>query len=652
MSFWRRLRGLWLCLIWATGCHQEWQNLKGVNAVVDVSSLEQPMARFDGTVMFHSGRTRDEVQAQATADDGQLVTIPHSWERPAGYGTYHFKIKGGVPEGLTMAMGVPFSAYRLTLIAGEKRFEQSQGQFGRDKDSCVPIMQEALVFLPQVTGKDADLWLEVCNFQNIKAGLRKPIFFGQSAAVSSWFYRADAPKLVTLGTFFIIALYFATMLVLGNSRAESIIFLLVCLGGATRIICTNSYLENILFFLDPRLVFEIRYKLEYSVFVVPSCGFLAITHIYFPSRAGRLLLYVSIISIAPVATLTILTPYTFWGKFAAYYQVHLMLFTMLGVVLNFAATLRRESYSFLNLLATLLPAVSVPYDIMLSLGWVKGGGYAFDYFFACFLMIHTVIFVVRYKNMSLSSLHGYEQLTKIVFPHQIAGIKEGLNLEETMPTTPGEACVMSFDIIGSSRIQHEKAKEFFRSVFRRCNEIMMEGYDGESLRANAYRIKEMGDGFLCSVGYPFASPTGFMANDAVRLARRFYEVLQEESKLLQPQDPICCGIGIALDNVVGFFPDSGTKEYDLYGRAVILATRYEEMRKRLLSAQQPRSILIIQERVYLSLDREMRDEFVTVSLAEAGLGIRDDHTAARLYYTFLGTAARDEKSGPALAISV
>jgi class 3 adenylate cyclase len=88
-------------------------------------------------------------------------------------------------------------------------------------------------------------------------------------------------------------------------------------------------------------------------------------------------------------------------------------------------------------------------------------------------------------------------------------------------------------------------------------------------------------------GYPFASPTGFMANDSVRLAQRFYAVLQEEARLLQSDVPICCGIGIALDNVVGFYPDSGTKEYDLYGRAVILATRYEEMRKKLLKEQHP-----------------------------------------------------------------
>ncbi|MDQ3233357.1 MAG: hypothetical protein M3Q07_16185, partial [Pseudobdellovibrionaceae bacterium] len=361
-------------------------------------------------------------------------------------------------------------------------------------------------------------------------------------------------------------------------------------------------------------------------------------------------LYLACLSIAPIAALTLTTPYTFWGRFAVYYQAHLIVFTMMGVVLNFAATLRGENYSLLNFLATLLPAVSVPYDIMLSLGWVKGAGYVFDYFFACFLMIHTVIFVVRYKNMSLSSLHGYGQLTKVVYPHQIARIKAGLNLVDTMPTAPGEACVMSFDIISSSRIQHEKAKDFLRNVFRRCNEIMMEGYDGQTLRSNSYRIKEMGDGFLCSIGYPFASPTGFTANDSVRLARRFYKVLQEESEFLQPNDPICCGVGIALDNVVGFYPDSGTKEYDLYGRAVILATRYEEMRKKLLPPQQPRSILIIQERVYHSLDRDLRADFVMVNLAEVGLAVRDDHTAGRLFYTYLDKTDRAEQPEPAVAV--
>jgi hypothetical protein len=47
-----------------------------------------------------------------------------------------------------------------------------------------------------------------------------------------------------------------------------------------------------------------------------------------------------------------------------------------------------------------------------------------------------------------------------------------------------------------------------------------EGYVGKNLKPNAYRVKEMGDGFLCSIGYPLQSLTDNLTNDAIELARR------------------------------------------------------------------------------------------------------------------------------------
>jgi len=220
--------------------------------------------------------------------------------------------------------------------------------------------------------------------------------------------------------------------------------------------------------------------------------------------------------------------------------------------------------------------------------------------------------------------HAFKQLSKIVYNHQIVKIRENYDLEDTMPTQMSMACVISFDIINSSKIRHIKSKEFFRNVFSRCNEIMMEGYDGNNHRAGAYRIKEMGDGFLCSVGYPFESLTDNPANDAIDLAFRFAKALTEESEILHSETPITCGIGIALDTITGFFPVSGTKEYDLYGPAIVLATRYEGMRKALFPNEKDRNILIIHETVYHSMDKDHRDTFTQIDLKARGLVVRDD----------------------------
>nr|AIA17440.1 7TM diverse intracellular signaling [uncultured bacterium] len=194
--------------------------------------------------------------------------------------------------------------------------------------------------------------------------------------------------------------------------------------------------------------------------------------------------------------------------------------------------------------------------------------------------------------------HYFHQMAKVFYPHQLHMIQDGKSLEDTMPTTPGEACVISSDIIASSKIQHVRAKEFFRNVFRRCYEEMMGGYDEKDLQSNAFRIKEMGDGFLCSVGYPFRAKSENPANDAVHLAFKFQQILVSESAILQQPEPVTCGIGISLDSISGFYPEFGTKEYDLYGRAIILATRYEGMRKFLFEKDATsRSTIILQEKV-------------------------------------------------------
>jgi class 3 adenylate cyclase len=145
----------------------------------------------------------------------------------------------------------------------------------------------------------------------------------------------------------------------------------------------------------------------------------------------------------------------------------------------------------------------------------------------------------------------------------------------------------------------------------------------------------MGDGFLCSVGYPFQSLTVNPTNEAIDLAKRFAQVLHEEAAILHSETSVACGIGIALDSLTGFYPEAGTKEYDIYGQALVLATRYEGMRKTLFEAEKGRSVIIIQEVVYQSLDPSHRAGFIPMDLKELGVVVRDDPAATKLYYQFL-----------------
>jgi hypothetical protein len=61
--------------------------------------------------------------------------------------------------------------------------------------------------------------------------------------------------------------------------------------------------------------------------------------------------------------------------------------------------------------------------------------------------------------------HLYNQLSKLVYPHQLERIKLGDELENTMPLKEGKAVINVFDVQGSSDIKHERAAEFFVDLF-------------------------------------------------------------------------------------------------------------------------------------------------------------------------------------------
>ncbi|MBF0442698.1 MAG: hypothetical protein HQK54_12400 [Oligoflexales bacterium] len=248
-------------------------------------------------------------------------------------------------------------------------------------------------------------------------------------------------------------------------------------------------------------------------------------------------------------------------------------------------------------------------------------------------------FMTSQKQIS----HLIEQVSKIYYPHQIKMMLAGKYLEETMPVGKAEACIISFDVIGSSRIKHEKAKQFFRDIFAHCGEIMMCNYKQNLLVSNAYRIKEIGDGFLCSIGFPFKVPgEKTNAQVAVELAKSFVYAFYTHLSKLDYAEPIYCAVGIGSGEVEGFFPESKPMNYDLFGRGIVLATRYEQIRKILFEKLNRRGyVIILQDIVYNSLPKELRETFSEFDLVKNKIFVRDHKEAEKLYYYFFDEKALD-----------
>ena len=270
------------------------------------------------------------------------------------------------------------------------------------------------------------------------------------------------------------------------------------------------------------------------------------------------------------------------------------------------------------------------------LGWASLFGWVMEIAFFSFAIALKVR--ISEKSAIKKSMQAFSQLSKIVYPHQLSQIEKGEPLEETMPVGESEACVLSFDVVGSSQIKHEKFADAMEEFMSRTRLMMMDGYDAETMTSKGYMIKEMGDGFLCSVGFPFKSLGDLKTEDAVDLGQSIIETFTEVMQGVDAEHPIYCSIGIAKGPVKAYFSKSGSIRHDLWGKAIVLATRYEAMRKRIFETLNVpvSSVLLLQDEVYASLSSEKRAKFQTIELKKYGMKVRDDSGAERIALRIYG----------------
>lgn len=233
-----------------------------------------------------------------------------------------------------------------------------------------------------------------------------------------------------------------------------------------------------------------------------------------------------------------------------------------------------------------------------------------------------------------SLTHAYNEMKKMLFPHQLELIQAGYALEETMPVGHAIACVLSFDIINSSKIVHEKFHEIKDEAFAECFDATMQGYAHSPLTSQAFWLKDVGDGFFCSVGFPFPhSGSGTTAEISVKLAEKFCDIFADKIQKLSYFRPIHCAVGIGFGEIEGYFSNHQVTRYDLNGRAIILATRYESLRKVMFEDSEiSDNLIILPEKVYANLSETSRQKFIQWDARAVNHSIRDDASATLAFY--------------------
>jgi class 3 adenylate cyclase len=567
--------------------------------------------------------------------EARYIKWPKTWEEnPQSFASYRLRLK--LPEALhhqTLALLIPFQSTAMrVLINGEKIYES--GSFGTDRNTSVPSRDQAIVNFPAV--EDIEILVHISNFHHSRGGTWYAMKLGLFRDVVDDRFRRLIMDSLVIFMLLGLGLYFVFSYMV-NRKPLSLAIGFTGLTNALRFSMTSSRLFEELIPLS----FATGFRLEYWSLYLLVQAYVIFAYLYLRPIFSRSIGWFLLISSLLVNAKVFLSV-EFFSRYL--YLAHILcLFAILYCFYISIQGLRKKIWGSVfifygsltiftaSLIDIILVNVFGNYDIYV----IQYGSLAFLYLQAMAAGSRELIYLQKIHDEEEMRNHSYAQLAKIVYPHQMKMIQDGKILEETMPTIDSEAVVISFDIIGSSRIQHEKVKKFLRDTFSRCTQVMMEGYDSEKMEAPAYRIKEVGDGFLCSVGYPFKTISGSKANDALRLSYRFHEILKEEARILQSERPICCGIGLALDSISGFYPESGAKEYDVFGRSVILATRYEAMRKYILDEDRESSIIILQSRVYESLDRELRDGFNRFDLQQHKTNVRDDSGATELYYKLM-----------------
>lgn len=223
-------------------------------------------------------------------------------------------------------------------------------------------------------------------------------------------------------------------------------------------------------------------------------------------------------------------------------------------------------------------------------------------------------------------LHSFEQLSKVFYPHQILQIRAGKKVEETMPVGEKSACILYFQIVGGSALMSESYEACVEDFMNRCRQLLMSRYDPVAFSCDAHIIREMGDSFLCSIGYPFRQIGLLKSDAAVEVAEKLIQEFERMTVALDAPEKIHCSIGIVRGTVKSYFSRSGRIRDDLWGRAIVQASAYGAASRRLFRhlGTAPDNIVILHDAVFESLSQPHRRGFEILDGTGAGTVLGPD----------------------------
>jgi hypothetical protein len=342
-----------------------------------------------------------------------------------------------------------------------------------------------------------------------------------------------------------------------------------------------------------------------------------------------------------LVTSTLTNLHGFWGLCVGLqvhkdYNGYVVLF-----LFSFGLLFVKNSFGFLATLVFALSHLALALLMIFALGIDIG---ADEYIFFIFFVLYgaSSAFVnelnrrrnLHLKNVLAQRKHGYEQLEKILFPHQITKIASGQSVESTLPIQQGYGCCLTLEVVDSSKIRHELAQEYIREIFRLFSLQLRESYDRDAQICNGYRVIELNNKFVCSVGFPFHCPNNERPSRlSLTMARQFIRTFHENILKMDFHKPIHCSVTITAGELEGFFTRGFPIEYHLHGEPLIKADQINELIKQARKNERLEgTTIVIQDRVFNSLRSPERQDFSPIELSDLLTIQGENSTIQKFYY--------------------
>ncbi|WP_132323030.1 7TM diverse intracellular signaling domain-containing protein [Pseudobacteriovorax antillogorgiicola] len=506
-----------------------------------------------------------------------------------------------------------------------------QGQIAGKGHVEHPTREYGLIRLP--SQKVSHLVIHNSSYSHRTGGLRSLPRIGLENILWKTEKRIVTVLSLMIGSTLLIGVFHLILFLYNPKEKINFWFGILCFFLALR---SGSYGNpRIWFEMFGTIPFNLAFRLEYLATVLCVLCLSYYYHHIFPSLYHKRISNIASLILAPYLAMILFAPPALFTSYLFYFQQVALTLIATATVVLVRATLQGDRAAIPFSVSVMILLIGATVEIAFSMM----GSVVSVSVYAIYLMVVAQAILLAYLNhRTLQDLRYYKEQTsqayseiqKMVFPHQLKLLQQGQKLETTMPTGKNRGIVICFDVILSSTLPEPVRKSLFEQVFTQCYELMQKAYEPENLIANGYRIKEVGDGFYCSIGFPFLPPSKLEpAHHSLHLAKQFMQIFDRVVRSMNV--PNGCAIGIAEGNLEGFYPVSGILEYQLFGDGIVRANRFQEAR-RCLQLETGTHILILQESLQKALLNEDQGAFVAVDLDKGSYRIRDNAQENCFYY--------------------